>query len=172
MVAKMRAKPGGERIPVTIGDMADVPLDGPFGLVYVAFNTMFSLPSQAAQVSCFRNVARVLAPGGLFCLECFVPDTARFDRGQSLRVMSITLDDVRLDVSKHDPVNQRVDASRIHLGNGSVSVRPIRLRYAWPSELDLMGELAGFRLRDRWGGWGQQPFTESSGTHVSVYAKR
>src|SRR5262250_3227112 len=72
MVERLRAKPGGEFIPVTFGDMADVPVGGSFGLVYVVFNTLFALLTQERQADCFRNVARVLEPGGAFVIECFV----------------------------------------------------------------------------------------------------
>ena len=79
MVDRLRAKPGGDSIPVTLGDMAQVPVSGRFGLVYLVFNTLFGLLSQARQAECFASVARVLEPGGMFVIECFVPDLTRFD---------------------------------------------------------------------------------------------
>src|SRR5215467_10196365 len=94
MVDRLRAKPGGESIPVTMGDMADVPVTGPFTLVYLVFNTLFGLLSGARQAECFRNVARVLGPGGAFVIECFVPDLARFDRGQRVDAVEVTEDSV------------------------------------------------------------------------------
>jgi SAM-dependent methyltransferase len=172
MVARLGAKPGGDRLPVTLGDMAELAVAGTFTLAYVLFNTFFILPDQAAQVRCFRRVAQVLEPGGAFVLECFVPDPARFDRhGQSLRTVRVDPDGVMLDASVHDPVTQTVRARHITLGDGSVRVRPIRLRYAWPAELDLMAQLAGLRLRSRWASWGGEPFTASSTGHVSVYER-
>jgi SAM-dependent methyltransferase len=169
MVGRLRAKPAGMDIPVTIGDMAEIPVDGPFELVYVVFNTIFGLLTQDAQVSSFRNVARVLSGTGRFCVECFVPDVARFDRGQTVRATRVKFDQVRLDASRHNPITQRVDTTVVRIGSGGVDLRPIRLRYAWPSELDLMAQLAGLRLEHRWSDWERRPFTSQSGTHISVY---
>jgi SAM-dependent methyltransferase len=171
MVARLQAKPGGDRLPVTIGDMADLAVEGTFTLVYVVFNTFFNLSTQADQVRCFRRVSDVLEPGGAFVLECFVPDVGRFDRGQSLRTLRMSVDHVVLDASVHDPLSQIVRAQQITIGNGDVRVWPIGLRYAWPSELDLMAELAGLRLRSRWGSWAGDPFTASSANHVSAYER-
>lgn len=151
--------------------MAAFDVDGRFRLVYVVFNTIFALLSQDAQVACFRRVADVLEPGGSFVLECFVPDLGRFDRGQSLRAVGVSADAVRVDASRHDPVNQRVNSGIVWIRQEGVSMRPVNLRYAWPSELDLMAQLAGLELRDRWAGWDRQPFTAASGVHVSIYSK-
>jgi SAM-dependent methyltransferase len=90
MVQRLRAKPGGESVKVTIGDMAGVPVSGPFAVVYLVFNTLFGLLIQERQAECFRNVARVLGPGGAFVIECFVPDLARFDRGQRVQTVDVT----------------------------------------------------------------------------------
>ncbi len=100
---RLRAKPGGEVIPVVIGDMAQVPASGPFSLVYLVFNTLFGLLSQARQAGCFRNVARVLDPGGAFVIECFVPDLTRFDRGQRVQARAVTEDSAILEVSRQTP---------------------------------------------------------------------
>lgn len=169
MVARLRAKPGGEAIPVVMGDMASLEVDGPFRLVYVVFNTMFALLTQDAQVACFRRVGEELEEGGCFALECFVPDLGRFDRGQSLRTISVDEDVVRVNASRHDAATQQVTAGLIRIGAGQLSMRPVRLRYAWPSELDLMAQIGGLRLRDRWSGWDRSPFTSESTMHVSVY---
>ncbi|HYZ99189.1 MAG TPA: class I SAM-dependent methyltransferase [Acidimicrobiales bacterium] len=171
MVARLQAKPAGDQVPVTIGDMADLPVEGRFRVAYVVFNTFFNLPTQADQVRCFRRVADVLEPGGAFVLECFVPDPGRFDRGQSLQTRRLSVDEVMLEASLHDPVAQRVRTQHVTIGNQNVSVRPVRIRYAWPSELDLMAELAGLRLRSRWDSWAGDPFTASSGSHVTVYER-
>ena len=172
MIARLRTKPGGEELKVTMGDMADPgTVAGSFRLVYVVFNTFFGLRNQQEQVACFRGVAGLLEPGGVFLLECFVPELGRFDRGQSLRTVRLTDGDVRLDASRHDPVNQQVVSNVIRLANGAVSVRPVRLRYAWPGEIDLMAALSGLDLRERWGGWGGEAFTAASGFHVSVYER-
>ncbi|CAN5672259.1 class I SAM-dependent methyltransferase [soil metagenome] len=169
MVAKMRAKRGGGSIPVTFGDFADVAVDGDFSLAYIVFNTLFALTTQEDQIRCFRNVAHHLAPGGIFVVEAFVPDHGRFDRDQRVQLTEMELDEVMLDVSRHDSVNQRVDSQHVVLRNDGTRLYPVNLRYAWPSELDLMARLAGLRLRERWGGWSKERFTPSSTTHVSTY---
>jgi len=169
MVEKLRSKAGGEDIPVTIGDFAEVDVEGAFSLVYVVFNTFFALLSQEDQVRCFSNIARRLREGGVFVIEAFVPDTTRWDRDQRMEAHHVENDSVVLGVSRHDPVEQRIASNHLLVSEGGVKLYPVRLRYAWPSELDLMARLAGLRLRERWGGWHREPFTASSGKHVSVY---
>lgn len=171
MLARLKEKPGGDRVTTALGDFADVAVDGAFTLVYCVFNTFYSLTTQAEQVGCFRNVAARLEPGGFFVLECFVPDLSRFEHAQHLSVKSLTADRVVLDVSVHDAPNQRVYGQQIHVADGGVRMYPVDIRYAWPSELDLMAGLAGMRLRERWGGWRREPFTVSSTSHVSLYEK-
>jgi SAM-dependent methyltransferase len=171
MVEVLRAKPGGGAIPVTIGDFADVEVGGRYRLVFVAFNTLFGLLTQDDQVRCFESVARVLDDDGVFVVEAFVPDLGRFRRDQNVSAVSVDVDAVQLDVSQHDPVQQRVDSSHVFLGDGQVRLHPVRLRYAWPSELDLMARLAGLRLRHRWAGWDRTPFIAASGSHVSAYGR-
>jgi SAM-dependent methyltransferase len=169
MVAKLREKPGGSRIPVTRGNFADVAVEGRFSLVYVVFNTFFGLLSQEDQVRCFANVAARLEPLGVFVIEAFVPDLTLFDRGQ--RVNAIRLDDqeVIIDASRLELGNQSIRAQHIHLRDGGVKLFPVQLRYAWPSELDLMARLASMRLRERWAGWRRESFSAESRKHVSVY---
>ncbi|MDT0265848.1 class I SAM-dependent methyltransferase [Streptomyces sp. DSM 44915] len=172
MVERMRAKPGGELIPVTIGDMADVEpaTDADFALVFVVFSTFFFLLTQEEQVRCFANVARRLLPGGRFVLECPMPDVGRYTRNQNLEVHQVGLDRVRLVAVRHDPVEQRFDGHHVLLTNGGVRMAPASMRYAWPAELDLMARLAGLERRHRWGGWRREPFTAEGG-HVTVYEK-
>jgi SAM-dependent methyltransferase len=171
MVAKLRAKPGGDAIPVVMGDFADVPVEGRYRLVFVAFNTLFGLSTQADQVRCFENVAAHLTDDGVFVVEVFVPDLARFDRDQRVEVYRIEMGRVMLTASRHDRVEQRIETQQIVVTNTGARLYPVSLRYAFPSELDLMGRLAGLRLRDRWAGWQREPFTAQSGRHVSVYAR-
>jgi SAM-dependent methyltransferase len=172
MVARLRKKPGGRAIPVTIGDFADVAASGPFSLAFVVFNTFFALLTQEDQVRCFWSVASRLAPGGAFVIEAFVPDLARFDRGQRTDTTAIGPGSVDLNCTVHDPVRQRVDTRQYRLfEDGRFDVVPISIRYAWPSELDLMARLAGLRLRDRFGGFDRRPFGAGSGVHVSVYER-
>ena len=171
MVEKLRAKPGGADIPVKMGDFADANVEDRFGLVYVVFNTFFALGSQEDQLRCFANVAKILDPGGHFLIEAFVPDPARFGQHQSVSVDRIDVDSVLLEASRHDPVNQRVSSQHVVLREGSISLYPIHIRYAYPSELDLMAQLAGLRLQERWGGWDRGGFTSDSRFHVSLYEK-
>ncbi len=172
MVARLRAKPGGEAISVTIGDFAEVPVTGSYRLVYVVFNTLFNLLTQDAQVRCFENVAAHLTDDGSFVIEAFVPTFLyRLRNDQYVDAEAIGVDEVRLDVGRHDPVRQMLDESHVSLSQHGVAVSPIVCRYAWPAELDLMARLAGLRLRDRWGGWNREPFTAPSALHVSVYGR-
>jgi SAM-dependent methyltransferase len=171
MVERLRTKPGGQSIPVTIGDMAEVGISGPFRLVYLVANTLFGLLSQARQAECFRNVAGVLDPGGMFIIECFVPDLTRFDRGQRVQTLAVTEDSAVFELSRHDAVQQRVTTQIVTLDGDGTHLRPVALRYSWPSELDLMATQAGLRLADRYGGWDRRPFDSASGAHVSVYQR-
>jgi SAM-dependent methyltransferase len=169
MVERMRAKPGGDAIPVTIGDMADVAVDGEFALVFVVFNTFFQLYSQDAQLRCFANVAAHLHPGGRFVVHAFVPDTSRIEAGDHLSVREASLDRVRLDASVYDSTEQRVDTTQVRITEQGVRLVHAKLRFAWPPELDLMAKLAGLELEKRWATFDKQPFTSSSAFHVSVY---
>ena len=167
VVQRLRAVPGGESIPVVIADMADVPVTGPFRLVYLVWNTLFNLTTQARQVDCFRNVARVLEPGGLFVIECFVPDPAQFDRG--VETAAVTEDSATITLTRHDPVAQRITKQHITLDAQGMRLLPVAQRYCWPSELDLMAQLAGLRLRERHSDWTRAAFDSRSRGHVSVY---
>ena len=172
MIARLRQKPGGDQIPVTMGDFSEVPVPGSFRLVYVVFNTLFNLLTQDEQVRCFENVAAHLTDDGSFVVEAFVPTfLARLRDDQYVDAEAIGVDEVRLDVGRHDPVTQRLYESHISLSAGGIRLNPIVCRYAWPSELDLMARIAGMRLQDRWGGWLREPFNAASRLHVSVYGR-
>ena len=151
--------------------MAQVPVSGRFRLVYLVFNTLFGLLSQARQAECFASVARALEPGGMFVIECFVPDLARFDHDQRVQARSVTEDFAIIEVSVHDKVQQRVTTQMITLDGQRMHLRPVAIRYSWPTELDLMAGLAGLRLTERHAGWDRQPFTSASDGHVSVYQR-
>jgi SAM-dependent methyltransferase len=169
MVEKLRSKPGGREIPITMGNFADLAVEGHFSLIFVAFNTFFALLTQEDQVRCFANVSAHLEPQGAFVIEAFVPDLSRFDRGQRLQAMNVEMELVRIDVAKHDAVAQQIVAQHVVFTQSGTRFYPVRLRYCWPSELDLMARLAGLRLESRWGGWLKEPFGADSGKHVSVY---
>jgi SAM-dependent methyltransferase len=171
MVDLLREKPGGTSIPVTIGDMADVAVNGSFRMVYLVFNTLYNLIDQARQVDCFRNAARVLEPGGTFVIECFVPDPTAFDNGQRVDAPVVTAETVTLRLAHHDPVEQRMLRQVITLNATGMRLHPVMLRYCWPSELDLMAQLAGLRLRERHSTWTRAPFDAESRSHISVYEK-
>jgi SAM-dependent methyltransferase len=172
MVDKMRTKPGGEKVLVTLGDFADVPVQGLFDLIYVVFNTFFALLTQEAQVKCFYACAQHLRESGVFVLENFVPDLTRFDRGQRTDTISISVDTVRIDATIHDTVNQRCYVQHVLIEEQSVRLYPVHLRYVWPSELDLMARLAGLELRNWYGGWKREPFFSASVRHISVYGRQ
>jgi SAM-dependent methyltransferase len=169
MVARLRAKSGGERIPVTIGDLATTRVPGTFSLVYLVFNTLMNLTTQQAQVECFRTAAAQLRPGGRFVVEVMVPDLRRLPPGQSVLPFQVTPNGWAYDV--YDPATQRMSSNYVRVADGVGSFRSIPFRYVWPSELDLMARLAGMRLRDRWDGWTRAPFTAESRQHVSVWQK-
>jgi SAM-dependent methyltransferase len=171
MVARLRAKPGGASVPVTIGDMAEVPASGPFRLVYLVFNTLFGLLSQPRQADCFSNVARVLGPDGEFVIECFVPDLTRFDRDQRVQARHVTQDSATMELSVHDPSAQRVTTQIVTLDGQGMRLRPVALRYCWPDELDQMAGRAGLRLSERYSDWSRRPFDSASTGHVSVYRR-
>jgi len=169
MVTKLRQKPGGKSIPVSIGDFANVDVVSTFSLIYIVYNTFFALPTQEEQLRCFTNVARRLGEDGVFVVEAFMPDITLYDRGQRIGVSDLRSDRVVLEAALHDPVNQLVVSNQLILSGDGVKVYPVRLRYTWPSELDLMARLVGLRLRERCGGWQREPFTAESRRHVSVY---
>jgi SAM-dependent methyltransferase len=172
MVAQLRAKSGGDQIAVTIGDFADVPVPGAYRLIFVVANTLFNLLTQDDQVRCFENVAAHLTDDGAFLIEAFRPDFLyRLRDHQYVDAEAIEVDEVRLDVARHDPVTQLLEESHVLLSRRGVRLNPIVTRYAWPSELDLMARIAGLRLRERWGGWNREPHTSTSHTLISVYGR-
>ena len=169
MVARWRAKPGGADIPVVMGDFADIAVEGEYTLIFALFSTFFGLLTQEDQVRCFRNVARHLSPQGSFVIEAFVPDVARFTAGQAVRTSELSEDAVRLVASQHDPAAQLITSQTVLLTEEGLRLYPVKVRYVWPSELDLMAQLAGLELRHRWSNWRKEPFTSSSTAHISVY---
>jgi SAM-dependent methyltransferase len=169
MVARLRAKPGGEEIDVTVGDFSATRVDGQFSLVYLVFNTIFNLITQDEQVACFRNAAEHLDPGGRFVVELVVPDLQRLGPGQNISVSGVDARALSFDV--YDVVTQQMTSQHFVISEERVNSYPVEGRYAWPSELDLMARLAGLSLRERWGGWKREPFTSVSRSHVSVYEK-
>jgi SAM-dependent methyltransferase len=171
MVVQLRAKPGGSAIPVKIGDMAEARVNDTFDLIYLVFNTIFNLTTQDAQVRCFHNAAKHLNAGGLFVVETVVPDLSGYDDGQRMKGSWARMDSARFEIAIHDPVAQTVAFQRIVISEGGTQMTPHFMRYAWPSELDLMAQLAGLERRQRWAWWDRSPFTADSKSHVTVYAR-
>lgn len=171
MVERMREKPGGNEVEVTMGDMARVGTGRTYGLVYLVYNTIGNLLDQDDQVRCFSNAARHLTDNGVFVLECRVPTAPDRTGHQYVDAERVGIDHVVLDVGRYDPISQILDESHVRIGSDGIRVGPIRLRLAHPPEFDLMARIAGLRLRQRWGGWNREPFTASSWRHVSVYER-
>lgn len=169
MLARLREKPGAERIEAIAGDMAATRVDGDFSLVYLVFNTIFNLTTQDGQVACFENAAAHLRSGGRFVIEARVPELQRLPLGQT--VLPWRADSGGMSYYVYDVVTQRLSGQHYYFEDGAFRPSPIELRYAWPAELDLMARLAGMRLEQRWGGWAGEPFTGLSPAHVSIYRK-
>lgn len=169
MVARLRAKPGGDAIGVTMGDFSTTRADGTFSLVYLVFNTIMNVTTQAAQVECFRNAAAHLEPGGCFVIEVMVPDLRKLPGGQD--VVPFHASPTRWAFDRYDVATQAMSSNYIEVVEGRGEYRSIPFRYVWPAELDLMAQLAGLRLRERWDGWTREPFGNESRGHVSVWEK-
>jgi len=169
MVARLRAKPGGENIGVTMGDFATTTVDGTFSVAYLVWNTIMNLTTQAAQVACFRNVAAHLEPGGCFVIEVGVPELQRLPPGETIRAFHVS--ETRWGFDEYDVATQGLTSHHFEIVDGRLERLSIPFRYAWPSELDLMAQLAGMRLRERWSGWKREPFTSDSRKHVSTWEK-
>lgn len=174
MIDKLREKPLGVDIPVTIADFAHLPdmPEAPFDLAFCNFSSIFLLLTQEEQVSCFQGASRLLKPGGRFVIEAFHPDVSRYGRDQPAYVGGLERNEVMLEATRHDGLEQRLSCRFIRFRQGDVSVVPVELRYAWPQELDLMAQLAGMRRVERWGGWDRSPFHGHSFKHVSVFEKQ
>jgi len=169
MVARLRAKPGGEDIGVTIGDFATTTVDETFSVAYLVFNTIMNLTTQDGQVACFRNVAAHLEPGGCFVIEVGVPALQQLPPGET--ILANYVSETSWGFDEYDVANQGLTSHHFEIVDGKVERNSIPFRYAWPSELDLMAQLAGMRLRSRWGGWKREPFTSESTKHVSVWER-
>jgi SAM-dependent methyltransferase len=170
MVAKLRWKPGAERIGVTIGDFATTKVEGSFSVAYLVFNTIENLTTQDQQVACFENVASHLEPGGSFVIEVTVPDLRRLPPGETFHVFEVT--ETHLGIDEYDVVNQGLVSHHYYrTADGRYEKSSGPFRYVWPSELDLMARIAGLTLAGRWAGWKREPVTSESREHVSVWKK-
>ena len=169
MAARLKAKPDADAVAITIGDFSTATVNGTFRVAYVLVNTIMNLTTQEAQVACFRNVAAHLEPGGCFVVEVLVPELQRLPPGETHRVFSA--EERHWGIDQFDVARQGLISHHFLELDGSLERRSIPFRYVWPSELDLMAQLAGMRLRDRWSGWDREPFTSDSTKHVSVWEK-
>jgi SAM-dependent methyltransferase len=169
MVNRLKAKPGGEDVGVTIGDFATTLVEGSFSLVYLVCNTIMNLTTQEAQVACFRNAAAHLRPGGRFVIKVGVPDLQRLPPGETLHVFAAS--DQHWGIDEYDIANQGLVSHHFEMRDGVLERSSVPFRYVWPSELDLMAELAGMSLSERWEGWHRETFTSESRKHVSVWEK-
>lgn len=169
MVARLRAKPGAERIDVTIGDFATATVDATFSVAYLVANTIMNLTTQEAQVACFRNAAAHLEPGGCFVIEVLVPGLRRLPPGETFQPFDVS--PMHLGFDEYDVARQTVVSHHYWIADGTVEAFSPPFRYVWPSELDLMARLAGMSLRERWSSWTREQFTSESTKHVSVWEK-
>jgi SAM-dependent methyltransferase len=169
MVARLRAKPGADRIGVTIGDFATTTVEGRFAVAYLVFNTIGNLTSQDEQVACFQNAAAHLRPGGCFVIEVGIPQLQRLPPGETVRAFALT--PTHLGFDQYDVASQGLISHHYTVQHGRLELESLPLRYVWPAELDLMARLAGMTLRERWGGWRREPFTSDSTSHVSVWER-
>jgi SAM-dependent methyltransferase len=169
MVARLRAKPGGDAIPVAIGDFAATKVEGTFTVAYLVFNTINNLTTQDEQVACFQNVAAHLEPGGCFVIEVGVPQLQRLPPGETVRPFDVSTDHLGFD--EYDIATQGLISHHYSLVDGGWEAASTPFRYVWPAELDLMARLAGMSLRERWSGWKREPFTSESRNHVSVWER-
>ena len=167
MASRLHAKPGGEDIDVTIGDFATTTVEGSFSLAYLVYNTIMNLTTQAEQVACFRNVAAHLELGGCFVIELGVPGLRTLPPGERFQVFYGSEDYWGID--EYDVANQGLISHHLESVDGKLARFSMPFRYVWPAELDLMAQIAGMTLRERWGGWNREPFTSESTKHVSVW---
>ena len=169
MLEHLRAKEGGDEIPVTVGDMTTARAEGTFSLVYLVYNTIINVTTQRAQAAVFRNAAAHLEPGGVFVIEVGVPDLQRLPLGETQRVFDFGQQHIGID--EYDVVNQGLISHHFAIRDGRIASWSVPFRYVWPSELDLMAEMAGLRLRVRWADWNREPLTKLSLKLVSVWEK-
>ena len=168
MIDRLRAKADDAAIPVIAGDMATTRAPGGYTLVYLVYNTISSLITQAAQAACFRNAARHLTPGGRFVIELWVPELRKLPPGQQAVVWQSSPGYIGLDT--YDALRQHVVSHHFRFDeSGQARLFRSPHRYIWPAELDLMAQLAGFELETRHADWLGTEFTAESRSHVSVY---
>ena len=175
MLARLREKPGGDAIPVSLADYKHLDIEGEFSLIFIVWNSFFNLLTQDDQLLCFSNVAKRLAPNGRFIIEAYVPSFLHtYTDGQQVRLNGMRggmdAEQVHIRVQQHDAATQMLEQMQVSLSASGNRLDPVVQRYAWPSELDLMAKLAGLQLQARYADWHKSPFDRHSQAHVSVYA--
>jgi SAM-dependent methyltransferase len=183
MLERLAAKPGGDRVHPLLADMADLfgeagssetdtrlgpDVEGAFRLVFAAYNTFFNLDSADTQRRCLAQCARLLAPGGGLAIEAFVPTDDEVPR-TSLDVKAVTVHGVVLTATEHDRDAQVITGQHVEIGADGVRLRPWRVRYLSPTQLDALAREAGLERTERWGAWDGRPFDDTCDTHVTVY---
>lgn len=169
MLDQLRSKPGSEAVTVHLGDMADMDVDGSFDLIYAVFGTLFMLPTQDDQLRCFRHAAHKLTLNGKLVIEALMPRPTTYEGGGKVTVADANDERVIINVSQSDALAQTIQIRQIVLGPSGIEIHPVRIRYSWPSELDLMARLADLGLHARWSNWEGRPFTAEDQRHISVY---
>lgn len=169
MVERLKQKPGGQDIDVTIGDFSSTKVDRRFSLAYLVYDTIENLTTQEAQVACFQNVAEHLEPTGCFVVEVEIPQLQRLPPGETVRPFAVK--PTRLGFDEIDIATQRFTSHHYLISEGKCDVISMPYRYVWPAELDLMARMAGMVLRERWEDWTREPYTADSPSHISVWQK-
>lgn len=172
MIEYLRKRSGGERLSVQQGSFVDTVMPRRYALIYLVFNSLFNVLSQDDQIRCFANAAAQLTDQGVFVVETYNPAFLyRLQDNQYVQTEAIEVNQVKLDVLRHDAVCQTIEENHVTLAADGVRFNPVVQRYAWPAELDLMARLAGLRLRERWGSWNEEPFHSASDNCISVYGR-
>jgi SAM-dependent methyltransferase len=169
MLEQLHRKPGAESIVTLVGDFATTTMPGAFALVYLVYNAIANLTTQAEQVACFRNAARHLNPGGRLVIELWVPDLRRFPPG--LLALPFAISPSHIGFDEMDVATQQGVSHHYSLEGDHVTRFDSPYRYVWPSELDLMAQLAELTLDERWADWDRSPFTSESRKHISVWSR-
>lgn len=173
MIARLRAQPEAVNIPVWQTDIADFSLPHRYAVIVCAVSTLFMLPDRDTQISCLRCAGRHLQPNGLLVVEAFVPHPLRFDpAGRRLELRHLDDTGLHLVISHHEPAEQTVTITHVFGGPDGLTHYPVTLRYAWPTELDLMATMAGLDVVERIGGWDGRPYTSATTDHITTYRRQ
>ncbi|HEX4831399.1 MAG TPA: class I SAM-dependent methyltransferase [Trebonia sp.] len=171
MGEQLAEKVGDLPVEFVLGNFASDPQEGQFSLAFAANSTFFLLRTQEEQVRCFRHVASRLEPGGSFVLQTLFPGDEQFQKHEHVSAIRVEADRAITSITRHERTTQQIDSQRVETTRNGISLYPLSYRYAWPSELDLMAQLAGLALVGRWDGWAREPFTTNSDNYVSQFQK-